>query len=75
MKKLLEVLHKLVQKGNTVIVIEHNLDVIKTSDWIVDLGPNGGIEGGKLLFEGNLNDFLKLNKKNSTSTFLNKIIS
>ena len=74
-KKLLEVLHKLVQKGNTVIVIEHNLDVIKTSDWIVDLGPNGGVAGGNLLFEGNLNDFLKLNKENSTSTFLNKIIN
>ena len=49
-KKLLEVLHKLVEKGNTVVVIEHNLDVIKTSDWVIDLGPKGGVGGGELLF-------------------------
>ena len=72
-KKLLEVLHKLVEKGNTVVVIEHNLDVIKTSDWIIDLGPKGGVGGGKLLFEGNLQQFIKL-KTNSTAKFLRKII-
>ncbi|MCC7051673.1 MAG: excinuclease ABC subunit UvrA [Gemmatimonadaceae bacterium] len=49
---LLEVLHKLVDKGNTVLVIEHNLDVIKTADWIVDLGPDGGINGGQLVASG-----------------------
>ncbi|MDX8405842.1 MAG: excinuclease ABC subunit UvrA [Mariprofundus sp.] len=50
--KLLEVLHALVQRGNTVIVIEHNLDVIKTADWIVDLGPGGGDQGGNIVIAG-----------------------
>jgi excinuclease ABC subunit A len=51
-EKLLQVLHKLVDSGNTVIVIEHNLDVIKTADWIVDLGPEGGARGGLIIAEG-----------------------
>jgi excinuclease ABC subunit A len=51
-EKLLEVLHRLVDGGNTVIVIEHNLDVIKTADWIVDLGPEGGARGGRIIAEG-----------------------
>lgn len=51
-KMLLEVLNKLVDKGNTVIVIEHNLDVIKTADWIIDLGPEGGEAGGNIIAEG-----------------------
>jgi excinuclease ABC subunit A len=49
---LLEVLHRLVEKGNTVVVIEHNLEVIKTADWIIDLGPGGGGEGGRIVGEG-----------------------
>ena len=52
MEKLLEVLHRLVETGNTVIVIEHNLDVIKTADWIIDLGPEGGARGGQIVVEG-----------------------
>ena len=51
-KKLLEVLHELVESGNTVIVIEHNLDVIKTADWIIDIGPEGGDGGGEIVAEG-----------------------
>jgi excinuclease ABC subunit A len=51
-RKLLEVLHALVEQGNTVVVIEHNLDVIKTADWIVDLGPEGGVKGGEIVAEG-----------------------
>jgi excinuclease ABC subunit A len=51
-EKLLEVLHRLVEGGNTVLVIEHNLDVIKTADWIVDLGPEGGARGGRIIAEG-----------------------
>ncbi len=51
-EKLLEVLHRLVETGNTVIVIEHNLDVIKTADWIIDLGPEGGARGGQVIASG-----------------------
>jgi len=70
-KKLLEILHKLVSYGNTVIVIEHNLDVINTSDWIIDLGPEGGEKGGNILFEGKPKDLIK-NKNNQTGIYLKK---
>ncbi|MGI9139940.1 MAG: excinuclease ABC subunit UvrA, partial [Gemmatimonadaceae bacterium] len=55
-RMLLEVLHRLVDRGNTVLVIEHNLDVIKTADWIVDLGPEGGLRGGSVVAAGTPED-------------------
>ena len=66
---LLSVLDKLVDKGNTVIVIEHNLDVIKTTDWVIDLGPEGGKNGGEIVAEGTPEDVAK-NKKSYTGQFL-----
>src|SRR5439155_21843254 len=51
-RMLLDVLHRLVDRGNTVLVIEHNLDVIKTADWIIDLGPDGGTRGGTVIAAG-----------------------
>ncbi len=72
-RKLLEILHKFVEDGNTVIVIEHNLDVIKTSDWIIDLGPEGGEKGGYILFEGTVENLLS-KEKNDTAKCLNKFL-
>ncbi|WP_370242338.1 excinuclease ABC subunit UvrA [Pararhodobacter marinus] len=59
-RKLLEVLHELVEQGNTVVVIEHNLDVIKTADWIIDIGPEGGDGGGMIVAEGTPEDVVKV---------------
>ena len=59
-RKLLEVLHALVEQGNTVVVIEHNLDVIKTADWVLDLGPEGGVKGGQVVAEGTPEDVVKV---------------
>lgn len=69
--KLLEVLQRLSYAGNTVLVIEHNLDVIKTADWIIDLGPEGGEKGGKIVVEGTPEDIMK-NKKSYTGFYLKK---
>ncbi|QCP85403.1 excinuclease ABC subunit UvrA [Cereibacter sphaeroides] len=59
-KKLLEVLHELVEQGNTVVVIEHNLDVVKTADWIIDIGPEGGDGGGKIVAQGTPEEVAKV---------------
>jgi len=72
-KKLIEVLDDLVEKGNTVIVIEHNLDVIKSADHIIDLGPEGGDKGGEVIAEGTPEEVAK-NKKSYTGQFLKKIL-
>ena len=60
MAKLLDVLHELVDNGNTVVVIEHNLEVIKTADWIIDLGPEGGDGGGEIVATGTPEDVAKV---------------
>ncbi len=70
---LMGVLNKLVDKGNTVVVVEHNLDVIKTADWIIDLGPGGGEFGGKIVAEGTPEQIIK-NKKSLTGKYLQKEI-
>ena len=72
-KLLLNVLHNLTDKGNTIIVIEHNLDVIKTADWIIDLGHEGGLGGGKIIASGTPEEIMKINKS-ITGKFLKGII-
>ena len=73
-KKLLEILHTFVATGNTVVVIEHNLDVIKTSDYIVDMGPDGGIKGGNIIAEGKPEEIIKT-KDSYTGQFLKTLLS
>ncbi|MBX3343014.1 MAG: excinuclease ABC subunit UvrA [Nitrospira sp.] len=72
-KKLLAVLHKLVDAGNTLIVVEHNLDVIKTADWIIDLGPEGGEAGGQIVAEGRPEQVAKV-AQSHTGRFLAKVL-
>lgn len=72
-KQLLAVLHRLRDHGNTVLVIEHNLDVIKTADWIIDLGPEGGSKGGHIIAEGTPEQVCK-NKKSYTGKFLRELL-
>jgi excinuclease ABC subunit A len=72
-KKLLGVLHKLVNQGNTVLVIEHNLDVIKTADWVVDLGPEGGSGGGELVAYGTPEQIVKVDRS-YTGQFLKPML-
>ncbi len=73
-KKLLEILQAFVNQGNTVIVIEHNLDVIKTADWIIDMGPEGGIKGGQIIAEGNPEQICEVSNS-YTGNFLKNIIN
>ena len=72
-KKLLEILHTFVALGNTVVVIEHNLDVIKTADYIVDMGPEGGVKGGNIIAEGKPEDIIKI-KASYTGEFLKTML-
>ena len=72
-KKLLEILHTFVALGNTVVVIEHNLDVIKTADYIVDMGPEGGVKGGNIIAEGKPEDIINV-KESYTGQFLKPML-
>jgi excinuclease ABC subunit A len=71
--KLLDVLHRLVNAGNTIVIIEHNLDVIKTADWIIDLGPEGGDRGGEVIATGAPEEVAKVTRS-YTGQFLRKIL-
>ena len=71
--KLLEVLHELVENGNTMVVIEHNLEVIKTADWIIDLGPEGGDGGGEIVAAGTPEEVAK-EKRSYTGQFLAPVL-
>ena len=73
-RRLLEVLTSLVELGNTVVVIEHNLDVIKTADWIIDLGPEGGERGGQLIASGTPEEIVR-NQKSYTAQALKKFLA
>jgi excinuclease ABC subunit A len=73
-KQLLAVLHHLRDQGNTIVVIEHNLDVIKTADWIVDLGPEGGSGGGEIIAQGTPEDVAQSNRSH-TGTYIKKILA
>lgn len=72
-KQLLDVLHRLVDKGNTMVVIEHNLDVIKTADWLIDMGPEGGIDGGTVVATGTPEDVARI-AKSHTGKYLRKCL-
>jgi excinuclease ABC subunit A len=68
-RRLLEVLGKLVDQGNTIVVIEHNIDVIKSADWVIDLGPEGGVGGGRVVAEGRPEHVAKASRS-ATGEFL-----
>ena len=74
MAKLLDVLHELVETGNTVVVIEHNLEVIKTADWLIDLGAEGGDGGGEIVAAGTPEDVVKV-KRSYTGAFLKPVLT
>ena len=73
-RKLLDVLHRLADLGNTVIIIEHNLDVIRSADWVIDLGPEGGEEGGRIVAQGTPEQVAK-NKKSFTGQALAEVLA
>ncbi|MBI4240830.1 MAG: ATP-binding cassette domain-containing protein, partial [Candidatus Rokubacteria bacterium] len=73
-QRLLDVLNQLVDQGNTVVIIEHNLDVIKTADWIIDLGPEGGEEGGRVIATGTPEEVARHASKSYTGQFLQRVL-
>ncbi|MDD4382384.1 MAG: hypothetical protein PHE21_03540, partial [Candidatus Dojkabacteria bacterium] len=72
--KLLTILKNLVEKGHSVITVEHNMDIIRHSDWIIDLGPEGGDKGGYIIAQGEVKDIIK-NNKSWTGKYLKNYIS
>ena len=72
-KRLLEVLQRLVDEGNTVLIIEHNLDVIKNADWLIDLGPEGGERGGQIVATGTPEEVAKV-KESYTGQYLKPVL-
>ncbi|MCC5641314.1 ATP-binding cassette domain-containing protein, partial [Nostoc sp. CHAB 5844] len=72
--KLMEVLHELVEQGNSVVVIEHNLEVIKTADWIIDMGPEGGDGGGMVVAQGTPEEIVRVGKGH-TARFLREVLA
>ncbi len=74
-RRLLEVLNQLVDQGNTVAIIEHNMDVIKTADWIVDLGPEGGDDGGRVIATGTPEDVARQADRSYTGQFLKRVVA
>ena len=72
-QKLLDILHRLVDGGNTVMIIEHNLDVIRTADWVIDLGPEGGDEGGYVIAQGTPEQIAALDAS-YTGLYLRKVL-
>jgi len=74
-EKLLDVLQRLVDMGNTAIVIEHNMDVIKCADWIIDMGPEGGAGGGKMIINGPPEEIAKYHKESATGAFLKPVLA
>ena len=74
-RKLLDVLHRLVDLGNTVVVVEHNLDVVKNADWILEIGPEAGLDGGNLVFAGTPEQLLEYTAKRSSSPDLERVMA
>ena len=74
-QRLLDVLNKLVDQGNTVVIIEHNLDVVKTADWVIDLGPEGGDDGGRVLATGTPEELVRHPERTYTGQFLRPLLS
>jgi excinuclease ABC subunit A len=73
-QRLLDVLNKLVEQGNTVVIIEHNLDVVKTADWVIDLGPEGGDEGGRVVATGTPEELARHGERSYTGQFLKPLL-